>query len=261
MNDNTIRIYKGVDNKINFIVYDSDRKKTKIDQFNLVATMVSVENQERVLQKKAKLTTSTKGLFSLDILEREIADIAPGFYNFFVAGNTSDEYDTPTTPLYTDLSAHISMTVEIMPAVDMTPAPTKEVGYSDWVSQMEIWDDMPANVYYSSAFQANRIKNNIHASHTFAVNMRDFSGKFYLMGSLETVAPVDPNEFFKIDYMGDGVEHPFVHETSFKYYTFSANVRWLKFSWRPDSPILNAYERPSSLKEDNTPIVKVYLRA
>ena len=242
-NNKIIRIHKGTDNSIRFRVLNPDRKIVSVDHLSIRCRFINVENNERVLDKFANLT-STKGDVTLQIFEGELVNIAPGFYSLVVTGEEalipgvalSENF---VTPFYVDNAGNIVATVEIVASADVTPVPTVELLQTadddgDWRIANEVG---APTTFYSGAIAGSRIKNHINAVHTFSVQTTGFTGTLALRGSLDLQPSADIREYFPIDITSGTQIITFTNFTGITSHTFEANFLWIIFVYIPDRSI------------------------
>lgn len=245
MNTRLVKIHKGVDNLLKFRVFDSDKKRAKIEHLRIKGTLINKVNRERVLNVYGNLEC-TRGIFTVTILEGSLIDVPVGFYDFVVTG---EEFAVPehageivSTPFYTDTISNIKLEAEVVDSVDKTPVPTVEI--NEWTSETVEVEGSLARMYYSHPIPANRLKNITNGTHTFTVKADNFRGYFYACGSLDHVppAPSDKDKYFPLN-LSDYTEYAKYGDVddNGKLTVFSgidpwciqANVMWIIFYWVP----------------------------
>ncbi len=243
MNTRLVKIHKGVDNLLKFRVFDSDRKRAKIDHLKISGTLINKENRERVLTVKGTLEC-TRGIFTVAIPEGQLVDIAAGFYDFVVTGEEdfipSQAGEIVSTPFYTDATSNIRLEAEVTDSVEKAPIPTTEI--IEWSSQSVEIEGVYTKLYYSHPIAANRLRNLKHGTHTFTVSAENYRGLFQARGSLEHIPPAasDREKYFPLnltDY-SEFARYGDVDENG-KLQTFhgidawsiQSNVLWIIFYW------------------------------
>ena len=237
LNLRQVKVHKGVDNEIRFRVLNPDRKTVSVDHMQIKAKLVSVENQERVLEKYCDLT-STKGDMRLRIFEGDLINIAPGYYNLIVSGQQSLVPQLPSsenfyTPFYVDTAGDIVATVEVVASADSTPWPSVTIGPNDWTLTSS--NRGTTKEYYSSAIPGARVKNHINAVHTFAAYTTNFTGTLQLKASLDISPPENYSDYFTVDITTGTDIIEFENYTGVTSHTFDANFMWLRFLYMPDT--------------------------
>lgn len=253
MNQRLVKLHKGVNNEVKFRVFDSDRKRTRIDNLRITITLINTENREVSFTTTAKHSPE-RGVFVVHFFEGDLVNMNPGFYDFIVTGEEwaipEQPGDIRSTPFYTDTAANMLMKAEITQQGEKLPTPTIEIysknpktGISDWIASNETVDDVYTRIYHSSPIPANRLRNHKAGTHSFALTCENFTGRFEVRGSLEHIPPSEAHDYFplnltafrtSIDY-GEwnpttGTRDPF---TGIDPFTFEANIVWLMFVWIP----------------------------
>lgn len=240
MNERLVKLHKGMDNEVHFRIMNSDRKKVGIEHLRVVASLVNVDNRERVMQKYCT-NDPQKGMATLNIDEGDLVNIASGHYDLVISG---EQYTYPETsgyvrnkPFYTDTASNIQLKAEVIPTADDTPLPTDEVVTGEWMQESI---SATETVFTSSAFMANRIKNHTRGTHTIAIFGNNFTGKVEVLGSLDHTPPSSPDKYFPVSVIPFNNEILYTEFTGVDPFVFSANVMWLKFRYWPDNTALDA---------------------
>jgi len=238
LNNKVIKIHKGVDNSIRFRVLNPDRKIVSVDHLAIRCRFISTENNERVLDKFAQLT-STNGDVRLNISEGELVPLAAGFYHLVVTGEEAllpgvVGGESFATPFYVDNAGDIVATVEIIASADVTPNPSVEILEDDWRIANEVG---APTTFYSSAIPGARVKNHINAVHTFSVATTAFTGTLQLKGSLDMQPSADIRNYFPIDITSGTDIITFTNFTGITSHTFEANFLWMIFVYIPDTSL------------------------
>ena len=243
MNRRLVKIHKGVDNLIKFRVFNSDRKRAKIDHLKIKGTLINKENRERVLTVSGVMEC-TRGIFNITVREGELIDIASGFYDFVITGEEDFIPDvvgeTVSTPFFTDTTSNIRLEAEVTDSVEKAPVPTTEI--IDWSMETTEVNGVYTRLYYSHPIPANRLRNLKNGTHTFTVQAENFRGLFQACGTLEHIppAPSDRRKFFPLnitdydefatygDYDEQGFLQPF---HGIDAWSIQSNVLWIVFYW------------------------------
>jgi hypothetical protein len=96
----TIKIYKGVDNRLDFQIRNSDSKPKDISTIDSVTfNIIAVDTKGIQLQKTATVEAAADGKLYLILTESDIQDLERGYYHFSMF--YTDE-DSNRFPLYGD---------------------------------------------------------------------------------------------------------------------------------------------------------------
>lgn len=236
-NEEMIKLHKGVDNTVRFRVLNPDRKRVSVDHLAIRLRLINVETGERVLDRYATLL-NTKGEVRATILEGDLVNVAPGYYNMVVTGQESlvpsqVSGAITNTPFYSDGYGDATFSVQILDSVDPTPQPTAAITSTDWT--VNSGDRGVIIEYYSSAIEGSRIRNHINALHTVAIYTTNYSGTLSIRGSLDIQPPEDYHHYFDINITSGAKEITFSNYTGITCHSFEANFMWLLFVYAPDT--------------------------
>lgn len=235
MNDRIIKVHKGVDNTINFKVYNRDRKPQAVSHLQIRTRLVNPLNNEVMLERYAT-ATSEKGVIKLKVLEGDLLSIPVGYYNLIVTGGEellpNQAGQIIQTPFFSDTGNNVTIKVEVTGQAQAAPQPTQEILPDDW---MVLSSRFEPQVFHSGAYPAGRIRNTTTSVHTMAVYATNFSGNFKVWGSLEDVPPDRLESWFPVNIDQLGNELVFNETTGVFPIVFQANYMWLKFTYEPTS--------------------------
>ena len=218
---------------------NTDRKRVSIDHLAIRARFINKENGERVLNRFANVLT-TKGDVQLIIYEGDLVNIAPGFYDLVVTGEEAlvpgvTIGENVQTPFFLDQYGDIVATVEVVASADPTPQPTVTLLPDNWTRFSS--NRGAQTEYFSSAIAGPRIKNHLHALHTFAAYTTAFTGSLEVRGSLDLQPPESHTDYFPIDITTATQIITFDNYTGVTSHSFEANFMWLVFVYMPDTSL------------------------
>jgi len=101
-----IKIYRGVDNRIDIQVRNSDEKAISVANSSMVFNLFSNSREENVVQKDCTEVDATTGKMYVTLTEEELFNIEKGFYNYSIVQevretiNESEYKVTSRTPMY-----------------------------------------------------------------------------------------------------------------------------------------------------------------
>jgi len=96
----TMKIYKGVDNRLDFQVRNNDNKSKNITELDSVTfNIIAVDTKGIQLQKAVTIETATEGKMYVLLSEADIQDLERGYYQFsmFYTDGSGNRF-----PLYGD---------------------------------------------------------------------------------------------------------------------------------------------------------------
>jgi len=195
--NHNLKLYRGVDNKVDFQVKNSDQKASNIGTLSVVFSLVGKETQELILKKDCTVVDAAAGRITVTILENEIIDTEPGFYQFSLhtearINNGDGTYSVTTRKaLYIDSQYGTSATVEVNG--DITGEPINSVKIVEF-NERGAYDEQ--KFYYSSLIKANPELTVPQSQHTFQFKMTDYTGQIVIEASQETSSA--PKEWFPV---------------------------------------------------------------
>jgi len=101
MYNNTIKIHKGIDDKITFNVYDENRRLASISHLTLAVNIIDANSGALVLTKVPIVNDNIKGTLDVTFSWGDTANLDAGLYEFSI---TTTDIAGETSALYTDLS-------------------------------------------------------------------------------------------------------------------------------------------------------------
>lgn len=207
-----LKIYRSVDNRLDFQVRSGDEKTVNMTGSTLVFNIVNRETQDVVLQKDCEVSDATLGKFIVTITEDELLDIDPGFYAFSILKETRSTIDddnytvSDRRVLYVDSQFGGIGTVEILGDVLGTVTPSQEITtfsrVVDYDSPLGVSEDAPLDLprpnyarhtptsgyeeyYVSSIVDTNSQLVTASSLHTFQFYIDSYQGTITIQGSID----------------------------------------------------------------------------
>ena len=181
----TYYLYKGVDNRLDIHVKNSDQKSKNTTGLTLVFNITASDSGELVSQKDCIAYDTTSGRYYVNFSEQELYDIKAGFYGFSL--HTVDSNGTKR-PAYGDAKHDARGQLEVRGT---------EYGKQIESTEIDTFNLMNDGYYYSSVVDARPEFNSNAGLHTLAFYMDSFSGDITIQGTLEDTT--DPTEWIDID--------------------------------------------------------------
>lgn len=246
MNNNPIKVHKGVDNLVTFRVLNPDRQPVNIQKYTAHARIISAETNEFVMEK-ACVVGPARGVIFLELNEGDLANMSPGKYYLTMLGQKDFVQnvvgEVTATPFFSDLDSNIVAILEVTQQAEKTPHPSFEIGEDNWSKNSVLLNGSGpiATEHYSSAIPGNRVRNHIFGTHTFSLWADRFTGILEVLGTLELSPDPNPNNgWFKIQLTGADDKLEFINYTGTEGWSFQANFMWLKFKYVPSLKVLDA---------------------
>lgn len=219
-----IKIYKNVNNRIDFDLKDTDRKPVKLFNKTIVLIFMNQDTRQVVLEKHASIVDERKGLYSVDLAPGDVQEWAPGFYTMGVILRNDEDVDRL---LYTDFNQNVIAFVEL----DNTPLPDFSESFE--ISNDDFKTHSISNQYSTGRYPGDARRGNRDGLHTAAVYLDDFTGKFWIQGSLEDY-PTQDSDYFNIP-IGSGQDHvDFAGASGIQDFNFEGSYPWVRFTYEPD---------------------------
>jgi len=222
-----LKIFRGVDNRIDIQVRNSDQKSSNltppldpIDQQPLVNVLVfnlvSQDTKDLVLQKDFTAMELATGKVTITLTEQELLDINSGFYNYSIIKELRKDVDSTDykviskMPLYMDSQYSTVGTLEITGDVYGGVADSVIVDTFNYTNPFTQGATEPFPFYTSAIIDAAPNTSPAYPIHTFQFYTTNYTGTVEIQASLDaqgatprdtkfsTVATVDlANEKYK----------------------------------------------------------------
>ena len=229
MNNRILKVYKGVDNTINFDVKNEDRKPVKLTSQIIQANLVNHQNKKLIFSRTCKVEDDHAGKVQLTILDSDVAGIDEGLYDLAF---TYTNHEGSTKPLFTDHNDKQTATIQILDG--SLPKLSSTVIVNSFAIDPQNNGKTNEDQMYSSGYAGDAQSNDSNGLHTFAAYTTAFTGKLYVDGTLDAYADSSAGWFpVRIGSVTDYVT--FSAHTGITPFNFSSNIMWVRFSFLADS--------------------------
>ena len=228
-----LKIYRGVDNRVDIQVRNSDQKAIAITGFTPVFSMVNSE-ENLILKKDAITVSEDTGRVYIVISEEDLWDIEPGFYRYSIHLESrtpdGDNYVVnERKPAFTDSQYGVFSTLEVYGSVSGEPLPIKEYTNFLRTSPASVGDSED-EFFTSTLIEADYETTRSQSTHTFALYLNGYTGNVKLEASLDDSAdPSNWTELNSFDFTDQGLLY---HNTIGKW-------KWFRFVHTPVSGTLD----------------------
>jgi hypothetical protein len=248
MNSNDFRVFKDVQNDIEFVVRNADRKPVNMMGRTAKVNFFDQKTSQLLFQQELKVIDEAKGICKLILLPDVTADWFLQTYSYSVQVTN---VDGSTHMLYMDTFESQTGFFELAQGPIFDPQPSVEIPYEALsLTNAEI-DGLDTSIRVSSALEGSLQRNNTSGVHTLVAFLDNFSGHFKIQGSLEPSVPTELNWF-------DIEVREYDHQTSTEAFTFEGNFMWVRVY------LINKYEQlefnPYVLPADEGKITKLVFR-
>lgn len=208
MYQRTLKIQKGLKNKVRVQFKNSDQRSVPITSSTFVFSMIDPTSQKLVVEKQLEIldqgTTSTRGLAQLTLSESDTVDLDRQSYTFSIKMIDDDGTYLPT---YSNTYYDVSGVINLLNDVDPVCKPSVSIdsfliSYNDTTNLYE---------YKSRAIYAHPEFNSNSGLHTAAMYMSNFKGTVQILATLNNnpddlayYAPIQTktyNGFDGVDYV------------------------------------------------------------
>jgi hypothetical protein len=229
-----LKLYRSIDNRIDFQVRNSDQKPNDITGTTLVFNIITRDGKDLILQKDCTVASNTLGKVYVTITEDELNAIESGFYNYSLiqeVRTTVDSTDykvTSRTPTYMDSQYGAIGTLEVSGDVLGEVEPSLEINKFDYVNPETTGYLDPA--YYTSSIidtkQGTQTAQSLHTLQIYFSN--DYQGNVVVQGSLDESA--DPVVWFDIpdSEISPGTNNFFIDGEDIVYKNVTGKYNWLR---------------------------------
>jgi tRNA threonylcarbamoyladenosine modification (KEOPS) complex Pcc1 subunit len=222
-----VKIHRGVDNRIDLQVRNSDQKAQTINETTLVFNIVNPESQELILQKDCVEIDNSAGRVYIVLSAEDTANIETGFYQYSIVKETrtsgANYSVTSRTPLYIDSQYGSLATIEV--GNNLVGEPVDSLV----VTVFNLYDPFDQPKYYvSSIIDANPQISNPQSLHTFQFNMSDYTGDILIQGSLSNSA--NPQVWVDIETIS-------INNRSIAYQNIEGKYNWFRIRHTPNSSL------------------------
>ena len=225
MYNDIIKVHKGMDDKVSFQVFDSNRRPANISLLTLYLNVINANTGDLAVQKVPTITDGSTGKFDVTFLWTDTINLDSGFYEFSI---TSTDSNDEQGLMYVDTSQNALGSIELIEGV--IPTTTASAIVTTFVQNGTRYESAGIDVSPTKNYQTNL--------HTCAVYATNWAGSFYVEGSLDTEAPTN---WFVVDlYPNNATADHLVFTTAVPHTgidasNFRLSCNWLRFVYINDA--------------------------
>lgn len=222
-----LKVYRGVDNRIDIQVKNLDQKPYDITGFSILINIVEKETQELLLQKECETKSLSQGRIYVNLSADDLLTINPGHYQYSLIKEVRSNVDSTDYTvssreiLYLDSQYGSAGTIQVFANVYSEPKPSiiiKE--FREDVDQ----DLNTPPIFYSSIIDAKPQLSTESTVHTFRFYMTNYNGEVVIQGSQsEGANPHVWNDIVSYD----------VTSSDLQYATVTGKYYWLRVKHTP----------------------------
>lgn len=220
MNTNDFRVFKDVQNTVEFVVRDTDRKPVNMMGRTAKINFYDHRLDKLLWSKELRVINEAKGICKLEITPDIMADWYLQTYSYQVLVTNTD---STVHMLYVDANETQRGFFELMQGPKFEPYASKTVAYGD-LTPVAVEANSDRVAYrITSAIPGSLQTGNSAGVHTVAAYLENFTGRLVIQGSVEEGVP-GGWDWFEIE------THEFDHETGLQGFSFDANLSWVRVS-------------------------------
>ena len=172
------KVFRGVDNRLDLQVRNSDEKMKDITGYTLVFNLIERETQKLILQKDCTIVSAVNGKVFVTLTESELNIIESGMYNYTIISINDSGVKAP---LYCDSQFGVIGTIEVHGDVFGTVLESQVIDTFSIVPAY--W---PNDGKSRSELQyASPAVHSVRSTHTFVFYDTDYKGTVTIQGSLD----------------------------------------------------------------------------
>ena len=186
-----LKIFRGVDNRIDIQVRNNDQKASNIVGSTLVFNLVSQDTKHLVLQKDFTAMDLATGKVTVILTAEELLDLDVGFYNYSIikeVRTTVDSTDYTVTskmPLYMDSQYDTVGTLEITGDVYGDVSTSVNVSTFNYTNPFTQGAVEPFPFYTSEIIDARPNTSPAYPIHTFQFYTTNYTGTVEIQANLD----------------------------------------------------------------------------
>lgn len=224
-----VKVFRGVDNNIEFSLKDSDRQVFKALGKEIRCVILNPFNQQLMMTRYLVPENEQKGIYKLKITPGDIQEWSAGFYQYSL---TLIDDDSTETMFYTAPDQEVTGKLELIEKPYPEFTPSKKITPEDWTTINFNNDTHPySETSVTSRFAGDASKDYHDALQTFSALFDNFTGEFIIQGSLEENPGFLEDGWFNIsvDPTSNADIMTFTNFSGIKVFNFVGNFVWIRF--------------------------------
>ena len=180
----TVKIYKGVDNVLEFDIKNADQKRIELSTTPSITdiTLNLMDASGYSVGTYTVTPTATKGIATVTIPQADVADIRHQFLKYSVTATKG----TANIPLYADSRFGAIGTIELVGSA--VPVPHSQRVYTSFAGEINLLGEV---ITHSPAIPTTFYESTITTTMNVHVAIEDFIGKLYIQGTKNTTISVN----------------------------------------------------------------------
>jgi hypothetical protein len=229
----TVKIYKGVDNTLQFNFKNSDQKSVNITGWDVSFNVISDVDGVVILSKLATGIDLVKGIVTVVLNELDLIGLDREYYNYTLS--VTDPLTGSTKPVYVDDNYDVRGELSVLSGRYPTFLPSIQVGFPT-----------DSNVTVTtSAIHSESPSRQLSTSHTAQFYFDNFTGNIAVQATLDSLPPNGATSANVTLSWATISTLPYVNQTTPDYYNFDGVFTAVRFNIAKDSgTVTSALYRP-----------------
>ncbi len=228
-----IKIYRGVDNRIDIQVRNSDEKAASATGSTLVFNLVERESQTLVAKRDCIVVDAVKGKFYVTLAESDMINIETGYYQYSIYKEIRTDNGDNThlvssrTPMYIDAQYDTLATLEVLDSGQGEVQPSIAIRAFEYHKSYS----EPFDSYYTSGIiDAHPQTSTPQSLHTFQLYCTNYSGVVKIQGSIDEGAT--PKTWVDLETLD-------LSTSTLEYRNITGKYNWFRVKHTPNKLITN----------------------
>ena len=185
-----LKIYRGVDNRIDIQVRNSDQKASNITGSSLVFNLISKDAKDLVLQKDFNAMDLASGKITVTLTDSDLINLDNGYYQYSIIKEIRETIDstdykvTSRIPMYVDSQYGTIGNLEISGDVYGDVSSSTTINTFNYINP-NTQGDATAPWFESAIIDARPKVKTGDALHTFQFYSKNYSGSVVIQGNLD----------------------------------------------------------------------------
>lgn len=214
MNRTDFTLHRYVDNEIDFMVKDVDRKTVSFTGANATLYVMDAKNQRLLLSRDLMVIDAAKGHLRLFVTGDEAAALPKKTLKYTVVMTRPDNVQVM---LMMDRNRQSSGVVNVEDGPIPEPVAPIEITAEDFIQRN--------GKFYSGTYAGSAMVQNDSGLHSALLTLDDYTGDIVVQGSLEALPSQTDSDWFAVE------TRSFTHKTGTVHVPFEGNLMWVRFSF------------------------------
>jgi hypothetical protein len=195
----TLKIYRGVDNKIDLQARNQDQKAAALGSSSLVFTLIEPEQKKKIIETDCVISSAVNGKSYVVLSSAQLNDVQPGFYQYTLrveqrtVESNGDYIVTSSRPAYTDSQYDPFGNIEVVGSMQGEPQYSTEI--KEFSRQVDFQNNTTR--YTSGIINAYPTTSTPQRLHTFQFYPNDCTGTLTVQASQD--AGGSPKNWVTVD--------------------------------------------------------------